>query len=221
MSERKRIGIGIHSYKYIDPEIYYNHLHAIGVWASNYNIHLITIDKDKVARARNKIVESSLKSKDEYLMFLDTDHIVTPELLPILYANIDKGLADVVSGLVVKTSKPYQQVGFIVIDGYYREIDIPLDGVSYKVDMCAFGCTLINNKVFEKMEKPYFRDTIAKQPDGTLWNKRSDVNFCEQVILNGGIVRIDTTAVIGHQGERKVYYPKGFGDLSSEFEGRV
>jgi len=127
-------------------------------------------------------------------------------MLPCLLGNTD---ATAVSGLIVKRDGSGNQVGFIKADeDYSYHIDIPIDGNSYDVDTCAFGCTLIDLSVFAELEKPYFKDQMLRNKEGKLYQKRSDIHFCVELKELGKIIRIDTRVLIGHQGNAQVYYPE-------------
>jgi trans-aconitate methyltransferase len=201
-----KIAVAVHTYGHIDPTIYNNHIGVFSEWAKTYNIVFMGLDGAKVAQARNILVENALKMNCSHILFIDADHIIHSSMLPYLLGNTD---AAAVSGLVVKTSEPHEQVGFVNCDetGMSNGVCLPLDDKSYDVDACAFGCTLIDLSVFQNIKKPYFKDKIVEGSDGTLYQRRSDLVFCEELKKLGKIIRIDTRVQIGHMGKKQVFYP--------------
>ncbi len=202
-----RVGVAIHSYGHINPTIYANHIGIFAAWAKTCNVKLLHVDGVKTAGARNMLVKKAIEEDCTHILFIDADHMVNVDMLPCLLGNMEK--ADVVSGLVVKKDGEGQQVGFLERhDGKFFQIALPSDGLSYEVCRCAFGCTLINLDVFKDIEKPYFKDLIRRDSEGKLQQHRSDMEFCKEVIKNGGKIRIDTRVKIGHLGDPKIYYPE-------------
>lgn len=206
MSSVYKIAVLVHTDGHIDPRIYSNHVAVFSEWAKQYNVVFISLDKAKVAEARNILVEKAIEMQCTHCLFIDSDHIIDSKMLPYLLGNTD---ASAVSGLVVKTSDAHDQVGFVDSDdGFFsHQVELPLDGKSYKVDACAFGCTLIDLKVFDDIEKPYFKDTTIRGEDGKLYSRRSDMNFCKDLRKLEKTIRIDTRVLIGHMGKPEIFYP--------------
>jgi len=202
-----KLAFAVHAYGGIHPNVYANHIACVLAASKTVDVFLAVINGMKVAAARNSIIDALKKRADcSHVLFVDVDHIVPVDLVATLMANDD---CQVVSGLVCKRFPPYPQVGFVKREGAYHPIILPIDGRSYEVEVPAMGCTLIDMKVFEGMEKPYFRDTVEKKvrEDG-VYNKRSDINFFERVKDAGGSLRIDTRAVIIHLGEPEKVDPR-------------
>jgi len=201
---KKKIAIAIHSFGPVDARVYSNHIAMFASWSKNYECLLMTLDRAKVAEARNALVERALEENCTHVLFLDTDHFVDKEMLGCLLGNTD---AAVVSGLVVRKDKQRSQVCFVRKDDLYFGLELPTDGMSYSVDACAFGCTLVNLDVFKNIEKPWFKDTVMRLPNGELRQRRSDMNFCDDVKAQGKIIRVDTRVLVGHLANGEVIYP--------------
>jgi hypothetical protein len=209
MSVEYRIAVAVHTYKYVNPDVYFNHIAVISEWSKKFNIIFIGLDGAKVASARNILVKKALEMDCTHILFLDSDHIIDSSMLPCLLGNKD---ATAVSGLIVKTSEPHEQVGFVNCDevGISNGINVPLDNKSYAVDACAFGCTLIDLSVFKEIEEPYFKDIIVKDKDGKMYQRRSDMVFCRALKKLGKTIRVDTRVQVGHLGKGIIYYPKDY-----------
>ncbi len=201
-----KIAIAVHSYGHICPKVYANHIGVFSAWAKMFSIILMHLDGVKTAEARNVLVDRAIEEGCTHIFFLDSDHIVDKNMLSFLAGNKD---ATVVSGLVVKRDGKNCQVGFIRRDdGMYHTVSLPTDGLSFAVDACAFGCTLIDLSIFKELEKPYFRDEMIIDAAGEIRQRRSDIGFCDDVKKLGKDIRIDTRAMVGHVGDSPVFYPE-------------
>jgi hypothetical protein len=206
MSANPKIAIAVHTYGPISPLVYPNHISVLSSWGKTFDIILLHVDGLKVAEARNKLVTTALEKECTHILFLDSDHIIDSSMLPCLLGN--EGAA-AVSGLITKRNSDGIQIGYIKADeDLYHPIDLKIDGSSYSVDVCAFGCTLIDLSVFKDIEEPYFKDVMCKGKNGKLYQVRSDVNFCRDLRALDKSIRIDTRVLVGHIGAEEVYYPE-------------
>lgn len=200
-----KIGICSHAHSSVPFSVHGNHSNAFAQWAKDFNIVFLGMAGFKNAAARNSLVGKAADENCTHVLFLDVDHLIEPSLLPILLSH--KGAA-MVSGLICKRKPPYPQVGFCKDeDGNYRPINLPLKDKSYKVDVCAFGCTLIDLAWLAKLKTPYFRDEMFTTNEGELRQKRSDIIICERIKEKGGEIIIDTRAQVGHITDPMVVYP--------------
>ncbi len=207
VKENPVVGIAVHSYGPVPPVIYANHIGIFSFWAKNCSCKFLHIDGVKTAEARNMLVKLARDKGCDYIMFLDADHIVDEFLLPCLLGNMET--AAVASGLIVKRDGKGEQIGFFErTDGKYYSINLPLDGLTYAVDKCAFGCTMIDLSVFNDMEEPYFRDEMKDVPGKGLTQNRSDMVFCEHIKAQGKTIVVNTRAVVGHVGCPVIHYPE-------------
>jgi 2-polyprenyl-3-methyl-5-hydroxy-6-metoxy-1,4-benzoquinol methylase len=199
-----KIGFMIHTYGPIDPKVYYNHIGHIMNWGRKYDMAFLGIDKYRAADARNILVDTAISLNCTHILSIDADHIIPAHMLECLSKNED---ASIVSGLITKRKPPYSQVGFVLVKGNYYPVNLPIDGRSYKVDIPAMGCTLIDVAVFEKLEKPYFHDSTEVAEEGKRYNKRSDLNFFEACKDAGFTALIDTRVLIGHMRDAEPVFP--------------
>lgn len=198
-----KIAIGMHIDTAVLPSIYFNHISTIGIWNKNHDLTVVGTWKEKVAAARNHIVDGALSEKCSHLLLIDSDHLVPDELLDLLVENAD---AAVVSGLICKRYYPYDTVAFKCMpDGELQQCVIETRGKVIEVDACAMGCTLINLNIIAKWLKegkltaPVFHDR---------GKFRSDLNFFLDVRKLGGRILLDTRVEIGHMSDPLIVTPK-------------
>lgn len=207
LDESSKIGWITHTYGPIDPKVYFNHLGCMLKWSRKFNVVFLGIDKHRTAEARDILIASAIAEKCTHLLIVDADHILPHHTLPCLAMNDDCSIA---SGLITKRKPPYAQVGFVVDSEkkhLYNPIQVPLDNQSYNVDVPAMGCTLIDIEVFDDLEAPFFLDCIEEKEDGTLYNKRSDTRFFENVRATGRKIVVDTRVLVGHMRDAQPIYP--------------
>lgn len=177
----------------------------------------VKVDNESaVDRARNRLVESLTQS---WLFFADADQSFPPEVLERLMSwNVD-----IVSGVVFKrTQEPmpmvyrYDHKKEEGAEGYYyapmlTEIKNYLAQYSeilsksppavclprtslIECDGVGCGCLLINKRVFDTLEKPYFQCSESK-------NNGEDFYFCRKAQLAGFKIYCDPSVLCGHYGE--------------------
>lgn len=197
-----KIALGIHVGEALLPPIYFNHLSVIASWAKKYDLLLLGTWRQKVANARNTIVDQAMKNACSHVFFMDSDHLFSDDLLDLLVENAD---AAMISGLICKRYYPYETVAFMnTSDGVIQQCIVDARDKIIEVDACAMGCTLINLDILsalfneKKIKKPFFYDD----------HFRSDMNFCTSLRKCGQKVLIDTRTAIGHLGDPPVITPK-------------
>lgn len=201
------VGIATHAHSVVDFDVHFNHCFAMQHWVQKYDLKMIGYKGLMAADARELTCETAIEEGCENVFFLDADHFIPVETLDYLMESKDEAI---VSGLICRRWHPYDQIVWGKDDkkDTYIPANLGLDGKLYEVGVCAFGCTLINLKKLQKLEKPWFRDTCDKGADGVHNNIRSDVNLCDMFRAKGEKVWIDTRVLIGHEGARLAIYPQ-------------
>jgi len=151
-------------------------------------------------RAREYLVNTAIDAKCDYLMFVDADTI-TPEItFGMLYPQMLKTKAALISG-------HYYRRGFPFTSHWSRRIS---SGVSYvestphsgttEIDCCGLGCALVDMKFVSLMSKPFFK--IAQNSKGdTIWE---DAYFCKKIQDVGGKIFATSDVRCGHLYTRTV-----------------
>lgn len=206
-----KIGICTHVFNHIDFDVYFNHLWLMYQWGRKFDAVFVGKSGLDAATARNGIIDRCYREGCTHALFIDGDHLIPQEALEYF---MQSGNEAMVSGLVCKKGEDFQQVVWQIKkdengnEEFFR-LMLPMDGQVFEVDVCAFGCTLINLEKLKKLEKPYFRDTCdTPDPNGEMVNIRSDVNLCKAFRAIGEKVLVDTRVIIGHHGFTEVVYPQ-------------
>lgn len=153
-----------------------------------FDMVIINPRSSLVATGRQMGVDIAVKRGCEYILFLDSDMVFPYTLLETLY-NLN---LDVVGATYVKRVLP--------TSWNHQELEgEPTLGRGLRpVSRLPLGATLINLKVFEGWEKPYFRCTYPG--DGT--EAGEDYYFCDEVWRRGEVVWLDAdiSKLLGHIG---------------------
>jgi len=216
-----RIAMCVHAFKDIDFRVYFNHAWCFAHWGKKYDMVFCGKKGLDAASARNALVERALEQNCTHMFFMDADHLFPGEALDCLLDTMEDPKAPpnvaIVSGLVCKRGENFQQVVFQKQGDAYLPATLPLDGRSYQVHVCAFGCTLVSMHHLKKLQKPYFRDECRPDGQGELYNFRSDINICERFNAIGETCFVDTRVLIGHHGIDREVYPQN-ADLWAQTE---
>jgi len=147
-----------------------------------------------IAVARNKLVNMAKGS--DYLLFLDSDMTFPSDLIQRLLDH----KKDVVCGLYYSRGYPHDPMTMRLWnkDEYYRS---PPKGGLMEVDATGGGCMLINMKVIDKIDFPWF-DFSAYM--GTRKSFSEDVWFCRKLKAAGYKIYVDTDLECGHISDRVI-----------------
>jgi len=146
-----------------------------------------------VAKARNQLVETFLKSDAEYLFFLDVDLGLPSYGLKQLVEH----KLPVVGGLYFQRIPPHHPL-LCMQDVFTKEFHQYIHIRDYKkglvqVDATGAGCLLIHRDVFKKIKKPYFYDPP--------YSSSEDFYFCEKLKAKGIPLYVDTNVILSHSTE--------------------
>jgi len=172
----------------------------------------LTVERQRVDKARNYFVQQCLAGGFDYLMMIDDDNPIPPETLEKLLAD-DK---DIVMATILSRNPDkngvYNLCAFYShshkVDGkmlklYDNITKFKEEGDLHKIDGGGTGCILIKREVLEKLSKKYqgqvfeFGDIRFKNKikiDGQEYDRRTmseDCEFCERAINAGFEVWID------------------------------
>jgi hypothetical protein len=131
------------------------------------------VSGNQIARQRQDVAELFLRTEIEWLLFVDSDIVLTPEAVRLIWESADKDSKPVVSGVYFISMNPNEPLMTPVPcvfrgDGYKNLPVHPLPvNELIKIDFAGLGICLIHRSVFEKLQENYpncyFDITIGKQ----------------------------------------------------------
>jgi len=164
-----------------------------------------------VEAGRNDIVRQFLKTDCDYLLFIDTDVIMSSDAVVKLWKERDN--FDIVSGLYFKKGSNHTPVAYdttkIDDDGIMQwRVISNWDGKSViPVEAVGMGICLIPRAVFEKLEKPYFKMDLMDIGSSEKYSPLGeDIYFCKKVRDKGITIGLHTGCQCYHVREDAVIH---------------
>lgn len=143
-----------------------------------------------IDETRNILVEELLKSDCDWLLFLDTDVIVPPDIIMRLLAH----RKPIMSALYYTRFPPIEPAMWVGEGDGKKSIGyVPGDIV--EAQYVGMGACLIHRTVFEKISKPWFRWTQGFEENGV----GEDFFFCKKARESGYHIYVDTAIVCKHE----------------------
>ena len=148
--------------------------------------------------SRNSLATTAIQSEADYVFWLDSDMVFSPDTLVRMMDTLQKNDLDILTGLYFRRVPPYSPVLFekIEIDGLicdYSEYNTIPEGL-FEVGACGFGCVLMKTDVFFDVQSK-FGNMFA--PIG---NTGEDVAFCWRARQCGYKITCDPSVICGHVG---------------------
>ena len=183
--------------------------YSLGRRYPEYDFFLAVKGKKEQFRARNSIVEEALRTGCDYLFMLDDDHIIDIDdsMLPsprymFLKTLLSHMEEDPTKGIVgaLYYQKDYKNCLPVIMQkersgvGYFCITHAEITGRLQKVDVAGGGAMLVNMKIFDKIESPWF---------GPEFEFGTDVQICRKSVDAGFSVWVDTSIEIGHTRTEK------------------
>jgi len=166
---------------------------------SNYVI--IKSGNGRIDEMRNQIIEGAKQNNCSHILFLDADHIHNVETIPKLL-SCEK---PIVSGLSFMRTPPYEPVMFRGAINSYETVMEWEEGSLIEVDSVGGASLLVDMKVFEDVEPPYFQFWKNPSDDPNLFPIiGEDVVFCNKAKKAGYKIFVDTSCTNKHLGSIEV-----------------
>ena len=164
---------------------------------SKYEIQVGCVLGHQIAHNRNVLVKSFLETDCEWIFFIDTDTIppnnvfdMTKHKLDICSGYYYQWTQNGLTPLLFQRNKTKEKRDYNVAVGRPTKIKNVVE-----VDATGAGCLLINRRVFENIEKPYF---LTPYSDEGLALSTEDIYFFRKVIKAGYKVHVDMKMVARH-----------------------
>jgi len=192
-----KIGICVPLYNVVPASFFVNFINRISEFyqQNKYDVQIYLQNSTIVDKARNELVRMAKKDNCDYIFFIDSDTIIPSGALDTLLA-MDK---DIASGLYFGKGKPYLPVARIKEGDKHGFLEDFEFNEIMEVQGVGMGCCLINMKVFEGMEFPYFK-LEWREKDGIKYQIAEDLYFCDEAVKLGYKVFLNTGIVCDHFG---------------------
>jgi len=168
---------------------------------------VISVEGQDVTTARNAIAKAAIENNCRYLWFLDDDVVVPRQTVQALGYLLDNGVEDKVmvsSGIYcTKTAFPAPVIYRDDTPGAFWDWKV---NEVFDVDSAGAGCMMINTKVFEELEYPYFRTTeeyVDVNGEPCLTAVSEDIYFCRTVRVAGYKIRAHGAILCPHYCEKQ------------------
>ena len=147
--------------------------------------------------SRNNLATMAIQKEMDYVLWLDSDMIFSPDVLKKLLEDRDKG--DIITGIYYRRVQPFKPVLFSKLDiddsgcDWVGYDDYPEDEV-FEIEGCGFGCVLTPVSAFV--------DVMAKFGDmfAPIGGVGEDLSFCWRAKQCGYKIVADPKIQCGHVG---------------------
>lgn len=163
---------------------------------TDINVGFKFIGNTLIHQAREDFVIYALENNFDYILFLDSDLTFPDDVIEQLI----KYQCDIISGLYFMRMPPHYPTAYIWKEEKGQFGFAPLNMFDYElmeIDGCGCGCMLINTRIFEKLEPPYFTP-IPSNSGKTILSE--DLSFCKKAIDAGIKLVLNTNVKCGHAG---------------------
>jgi hypothetical protein len=153
------------------------------------------------AQERHNVAMNEAKYNYDRILFMDTDQIYPPDYLEMMIKHDEP----VVTGLNVSRYHPFEFTiyGMDGEDDYegqpvpgFKSVKPPPDKRLFECDMTGTGALMVDVKVLDKLEHPYFKDVFDNE--GCRRLIPDDFYFCWQLYKAGVKVTVDQNIVVKH-----------------------
>lgn len=166
---------------------------------SKHAINIQMLKSSILYISREYLVSFTLDSNADYIMFLDSDQIISPDTIDRMAKYLEDG-EDIVTTLIFRKDPPFYPCVFSYQEElpnkqikleYYDIINQDLSKPFY-VQSCGLGCAMIKSDVFRKVSQPWF---LPRPYTG------EDITFMYKATHDYGYkILCDPTIEIGHYG---------------------
>ena len=146
--------------------------------------------------SRNSLAQKAIMMEADYVLWLDSDMVFTPDLLERMLERLQKDKLDFLTGLYFRRVRPFSPVLFDRLEmvgnvcNWSEFKDIPDE--PFEVGGCGFGCVLMDTAVFLDVHSR-FGNMFA--PIG---NTGEDLAFCWRARECGYKIICDPAITCGH-----------------------
>ena len=166
------------------------------------NTSYTVIQNSLIYNARNTIAQNAIRYGFDRVLWLDSDMLFPPYILPELSEHMDKGL-DFVSGLYYMRSEQkrpvvYSDVWYKVTSNEAESGATPVDAIPYglfEIGGAGFGCVMTSVTMLKVLVERY------GAPFTPMMGLGEDLAFCWRAKQNGFKMYCDSRIKCGHIGK--------------------
>lgn len=194
----KRIFIAMPCYQYVSSECYESIFNTTQILKNKYDFIIKIVSGYAVDQARNECVKEFLQSNCDYLLFIDSDIIISESAIEKLIES-DKDIISAVYNhkhIMAGTSVIYK-----IVNGQfqpYQTNDIPEE--VFVITACGFGCVLLKRDVVRKSYEK-LKGICFKFDFNVKCMSSEDIYYCNELYKMGYDIYADGTAKVGHLGK--------------------
>ncbi len=165
--------------------------------------HVITNQEIGVARSEFTNVALAMRPRPKAIFFVGDDVLYPWDALLKLWDAYLEHDADVMAGLYfIKHEYPAPILWRRDVVGPLREYRDYQPGDVVSADVVGMDATLINPRIFERIDKPWFKTGPSKMPSGGILTHTEDVWTCDKIKAAGGRVFCHTGVRCSHMNHR-------------------
>lgn len=154
-----------------------------------------------ISSARNRIVEAFLASPAAWLWWIDDDHVFSADTLSRLLQHLRNDHVDAVVPMCLGRKPPFAPVVLSLRADLAHAVKADItraDSGLIEVGAAGGGGMLVRRRVFERVQRPWFRTHPAAMPDEIVSEGGEDIYFCQQMRQAGFRLFCDFDLPIGH-----------------------
>src|SRR3989344_5022404 len=195
--QRKKIAIAIPIHNSVPAMCFANFVKMTSELAFKYFYTTLIVDSTNISQARNLLVEAFLKTDADYLLFLDSDMVVSSQQVDAL-VSLDK---DIASALCFSRGKNCIPAFRLMQNNEHFPVKNYPENALVEVSSVGMACCLIKRKVLEelgkKIKSKILFDTKFKSVGMALGE---DVFFCDLARKNNYKIFVHTGIIAQHFG---------------------
>ena len=152
--------------------------------------------------SRNELAAKAVRIGADYVFWLDSDMVFSPETLGYMINVLEKENIDILSGLYFRRQPPFSPVVFkklqIDEEGCHWENYDDVPSSLFECEGIGFGCVLMRTEVFITLFNKY------GAPFTPIAGVGEDLSFCWRAREMGYKIHVDPNILLGHVGYQLV-----------------
>lgn len=169
---------------------------------NGYKIKYHFVGSCLIYEARESIVKFALENNASYILFMDSDMAMPQNSIVQMINVLTQTDAEIVSGTAFKRVEPFQPCYYTTVGYNSKEykphlespVEFPKEGL-LPVQGFGMACCMIDCKVFDKIDKPYFFP---------LPNLGEDLTFCLKAKHKEIKMYVDLSIDVKHLGDIEI-----------------